>query len=98
MVIKKDGRREAFNKEKLTAGLIKALEKRPALIRAQEVTDKIERKIRRKGNQQIASKAIGRMVLAELKKLDSVAYLRFMSVYRQFSRPDDFTKEVRALL
>ncbi|KKR80315.1 MAG: Transcriptional repressor NrdR [Candidatus Daviesbacteria bacterium GW2011_GWA1_41_61] len=98
LVIKKDGRREPFNKEKIRAGLAKALEKRPSLSLVDDLTNKIERKIRAKRGQEVTTKSIGRMVLSELKKLDMVAYLRFASVYRQFEQPEDFTKEVRSLV
>ena len=97
-VIKKDGRREDFNREKLRLGIVKALEKRPSLSLVDDLTNKIERKIRAKRGQEVTTKSIGRMVLSELKKLDMVAYLRFASVYRQFEQPEDFTKEVRSLV
>lgn len=97
VVIKRDGRREAFSREKLRAGIAKALEKRPFLNRVEDLTDKIERKMRRKRSMEVASKLIGESVLLELKKLDVVAYLRFASVYRQFEQPEDFTKEITSL-
>ncbi len=97
LVIKKDGRKEVFVKEKLLAGIIKSLEKRPALEYALDVVERIERKLRQKSRKEITSKQIGKMVLAELKKLDSVAYLRFASVYRQFGSPEDFAKEASSL-
>lgn len=97
-VIKRDGRREPFSREKLSSGVIKALEKRPALSQANNLADKIERKLRRKGKRVVTSQLIGKMVLVELKKLDSVAYLRFASVYRNFGSADDFTKEASSLI
>lgn len=98
LVIKKDGRREPFNREKIRSGLAKSLEKRPGLSLVEDLTNKIERKIRAKKGEQVTTKYIGRIVLLELKKLDMVAYLRFASVYRQFEGPEDFTKEVSSLV
>ncbi|MFH0937149.1 MAG: transcriptional regulator NrdR [Candidatus Daviesbacteria bacterium] len=97
VVIKKDGRKEVFDREKLKAGIMKALEKRPAWDRAKDLADKIEMKFRKTGGREITSKAIGKTVLSELKKLDIIAYLRFASVYRQFENPEDFTKELTTL-
>lgn len=97
MVIKKDGRREAYNREKLERGLFLALEKRPGIDKVSEVADRIEGRIRSKRLQEIHSQQLGRWMLSELKKLDSVAYLRFASVYRTFSDPKDFAKELKTL-
>ncbi|MBI2593988.1 transcriptional repressor NrdR [Candidatus Daviesbacteria bacterium] len=96
-VIKRDGKREAFDINKVRSGLIKALEKRPAFENLEAIVGKIERKIRSKDKSEIESKVIGREVLAELKKVDPVAYLRFVSVYRQFKVPSDFSKELEML-
>lgn len=98
LVIKKDGHREPFNKEKIRAGLAKALEKRPGLSLVDDLASKIERRIRARSEQEISTKIIGRIVLTELKKIDMVAYLRFASVYRHFESPEDFTKEVSSLV
>lgn len=97
IVIKKDGRREPFYKEKLRAGIVKALEKRPLENKADEIIALLERKLLKSGRRKITSKMIGKMVLTELKKIDMVAYLRFASVYRRFENPEDFTKEVSSL-
>lgn len=97
VVIKKDGRRESFDEEKLHLGLLKALEKRPSIDQVQNIVNRLESRIRSKGMKEIASQTLGRWVLSELKKLDPVAYLRFASVYRTFSDPKDFTKELEAL-
>lgn len=97
LVVKKDGRLEPYDKEKIRRGIEKALEKRVALDKASWLADKIDRKIKAQHKAQIATKMIGRMVLAELKKLDKVAYLRFASVYRQFKDPGDFAKEINSL-
>lgn len=97
LVIKKDNRREPYNREKLKGGVIKALEKRPALEKCDEFISKIERKIWKKGISEVTSRHIGKIVLSELKKIDSVAYLRFASVYRQFQEPKDFAKELESM-
>jgi transcriptional repressor NrdR len=97
LVIKRDGRREPFIREKLRTGIEKALEKRPGADKVDELVDKIERKLRKRGLQEVATKLIGQMVLSELKKLDMIAYLRFVSVYRRFEQPEDFTKELQGL-
>ena len=97
MVIKKDSRREPFVDEKLRAGILKALEKRPAIDKVSSIVDRIEGRIRSKGLQEIESQTLGKWVLSELKRLDPVAYLRFASVYRSFGDPKDFTRELEAL-
>lgn len=97
LVLKKDGKKEPFVREKLEAGLVKALEKRPGIDKVSGVLDRIESRIREKCLQEIPSQALGKWVLVELKKLDSVAYLRFASVYRTFSDPKDFEKEIDTL-
>ncbi len=96
LVIKKDGRREPFSKEKLSSGIVKALEKRPAIDKAVRVVERIENKIRVRGLREIPSHVLGKWVLSELKKLDPVAYLRFASVYRTFSEPKDFERELES--
>lgn len=96
-VIKRDGKRQAFDILKLRAGLEKCLEKRPAFQNLDAIAANIERKIRSKDRIEVDSKIIGREVLAELKKVDPVAYLRFVSVYRQFKAPSDFSKELEML-
>lgn len=97
MVIKKDGRREAFTEDKLRMGLLKALEKRPGIEKAQTIVDRIEGRVRSKGLKEISSQTLGKWVLSELKRLDPVAYLRFASVYRSFGDPKDFKRELEAL-
>ncbi len=98
LVIKRDGRRQSFDVAKLRAGLERCLEKRPAFENLDRIVLKIESKIRSKDMVEIESKVIGREVLAELKKLDQIAYLRFVSVYRQFKQASDFTKELESLI
>lgn len=97
LVIKKDGRREPYDQEKIRSGVVKALEKRPGIEQAGRVVEKIEAKIRGKGLREVPTIQIGKWILAELKKLDQVAYLRFASVYRTFSNPEDFEKELQIL-
>ncbi len=97
LVIKKDGRKEPFAREKLQVGLVKALEKRPGLSKVSTVLDRIESRIRTKRLQEIPSQTLGKWILSELKRLDPVAYLRFASVYRTFSHPKDFSNEIKAL-
>lgn len=96
-VIKQDGRREPFDVLKLRGGLIRALEKRPAFLEIDSIVSKIEAKLKLKGNFEIESRAIGQVILSELKKIDKVAYLRFASVYRKFEEPADFTKELQKI-
>lgn len=97
VVLKKDGRREPFSEEKLSGGLLRALEKRPDIDRISSIVDRIEARIRTRGWKEIPSQTLGKWVLAELKKLDPVAYLRFASVYRAFGDPKDFAKELKTL-
>ncbi len=97
LVIKKDGHREPYNHDKLKNGITKALEKRPTAAHLDEFVLKIERKIWKKGVSEITSRQIGKVALSELKKVDSVAYLRFASVYRQFQDPRDFARELASM-
>lgn len=97
VVVKRDGRREVFDRNKLMSGISRALEKRSTSVSPEEVTDRIEKKIRVRGKKEVLSKVIGQLVLTELKRMDKVAYLRFASVYRQFDNPTDFRKELESL-
>lgn len=97
IVIKRDGRREPFIREKMVGGMARALQKRPGLERVEELGERIERKLRRKGIREIPSRMIGQLVLLELKRVDRVAYLRFASVYRRFEVVEDFAKEAKIL-
>lgn len=97
VVIKKDGRRQPYDRDKLVSGIVKALEKSPYFDQVELIASRIENKLRLSGAREIQSKVIGRAVLGELKKLDPVAYLRFASVYRQFKDPKDFAKELSSL-
>lgn len=97
-VIKRDGRKEAFDRCKLLSGITKALQKQPGASQAELIADKIEKKIRIKGLGLVTTKAIGKAVLVELRKVDKVAYLRFASVYRHFEVPADFARELEVLI
>lgn len=97
LVLKKDGSKEPFIREKLERGLIRALEKRPGIDKVPLILDRIEGRIRAKRLQEISSRELGKWMLAELKKLDPVAYLRFVSVYRTFTDTKDFKKELETL-
>jgi len=97
-VIKKDGRREDFDREKIKKGITKACEKRPVSEeRISKVLINIEDKIRKMGKE-VKTAAIGELVSKELKKVDKVAYIRFASVYRDFADIDDFKKEIKELV
>ncbi|MBI2086397.1 transcriptional repressor NrdR [Candidatus Daviesbacteria bacterium] len=97
LVIKKSGRKEAFEREKLERGLLRALEKRPGIDKVSGIIDRIEGRIRAKRLQEVPSQKLGKWMLSELKKLDPIAYLRFASVYRTFSDPTDFRRELETL-
>lgn len=98
MVIKKDGRKELYCKDKLLNGIVKALQKRPGADQAETIAERIEKKLRGKGKAEISTKIIGQAVLTELRKLDQVAYLRFASVYRHFEDPRDFARELESIV
>ena len=99
MVVKKDGTRERFERQKLVAGLLKACEKRPVSLTALEaVADRIEGALQDRPEKEIATAEIGAFVMEELKKLDKVAYVRFASVYRQFRDIGEFMHELQGLL
>jgi len=99
LVIKKDGRREPFDRMKILLGLKKACEKRPISITTLEkVVDKIEHKLLESGEKEIASTVIGEEVMGELYHLDHVAYVRFASVYRSFKDINQFMDELKELL
>lgn len=98
LVVKKDGRREPFNPEKIRSGLFKALEKRPVSAELMNaVAQEIEQDLRRHYPSEIPSKAIGEAVMRRLKKLDQVAYIRFASVYKNFTEVRDFAEALKEL-
>jgi transcriptional repressor NrdR len=95
MIVKKDGRREKFTKEKLKTGLMKACEKRDVSIeKIDRTVSEIEEKLRSRGKE-VKSDMIGKLVMNKLKKLDKVAYIRFASVYKDFKDIKDFKDELR---
>ncbi len=99
MVVKKDGSRQAFDRAKLLNGIIRACEKRPvSLTQMEQIVDGIERGLNNMMEKEIDSKFIGELVMEQLKDLDEVAYVRFASVYRQFTDVNTFVSEVEKLL
>lgn len=99
LVVKKDGRREAFNREKILAGIRKACQKRPVSVtQAEEFTDSLESYFQDLGKKEIDSSEIGEMVINALREWDEVAYVRFASVYRQFKDIREFMEELEEIL
>jgi len=99
MLVKKDGRREAWDRHKMVIGLEKACEKRPvSRDRIDDFVDDIERKLQDLGAKEVLSKVIGEWVMEDLPSLDEVAYVRFASVYRQFKDVNEFMSELKTLL
>jgi transcriptional repressor NrdR len=99
LVIKKDGRREAFDRGKLTAGLHRACEKRPVSAKAlAELVDEVEQMVQDSSDREVEARVIGEMVMERLKELDKVAYVRFASVYRRFEDVQEFMAELHDLL
>ena len=99
MVVKKDGRRETFNRLKILNGLKKACEKRPISINLLEkIVSRIEHHFVEKGEREVKSTEVGEKVMEELHRLDGVAYVRFASVYRQFKDIQEFMDELKDLL
>ena len=98
VVVKKDGRRESFDRTKILAGLKKACEKRPiSTTTIEAVTDRIEKRIQEMGETEIESRIVGEELMKELHQMDQVAYVRFASVYREFKDIDQFMDELRTL-
>jgi transcriptional repressor NrdR len=99
MVIKKDGRREPFDRKKLLAGLVKACEKRPiGMDQLEGIVDEFERELSRQFEREVPSREIGEGVMQRLHKLDPVAYVRFASVYREFKDAEQFMRELKDVL
>ncbi|MBP1685330.1 MAG: nrdR [Deltaproteobacteria bacterium] len=99
MVVKKDGRREMFDRQKIVSGLKKACEKRPISITAiEETADRIEQALQERGDKEVPSSVIGEAVMRELHALDKVAYVRFASVYRSFKDVGEFMRELEELI
>ena len=99
MVVKKDNRREVFDRQKVLSGIIKACEKRPVSIaRMEQMVDEIERDLSNLMEKEVDSHYIGELIMEQLKKVDEVAYVRFASVYRQFTDVNTFIKEIEKLI
>jgi transcriptional repressor NrdR len=99
MVVKKDGRRELFDRAKVLAGLKKACEKRPVSVATLEaVADRIEKRIQERGEAEVQARVVGEEVMSELYQLDQVAHVRFASVYREFKDVQQFMDEVKHLI
>lgn len=96
MVVKKDGKREEFSRDKLKHGITKSCQKRPVSAESiDKITDEIEKELRSGGEEEIPSSKIGELVMQKLKAIDKVAYIRFASVYKEFSDVKEFEKEAR---
>lgn len=99
MVVKRDNRRQPFDRKKIIGGMLKACEKRPvSMDKIEETTSQVERLIQKKYDREISSKEIGEMIMERLMNLDEVAYVRFASVYRQFRDVNQFMSELKLIL
>ncbi len=99
LVVKKDGRREAFDRAKIIAGMQRACEKRPVSIETiEKMVDRLERTLQDAGEKEIESRRIGAAVMEALHDIDEVAYVRFASVYRQFKDINEFMDELKGIL
>jgi len=99
MVVKKDGRREKFDRQKMLSGLLKACEKRPVpMTRLAEIVDQVEAKLNDSPERELSTTTIGEMVMERLRGLDKVAYVRFASVYRDFQDVEAFLAELKSLI
>ena len=99
LVVKRDGRREPFDRQKILTGILKACEKRPVSYASIErVVDALEGEFQASGEKEISSVQVGERVMSELLKLDDVAYVRFASVYRQFKDISQFVEEIKSLI
>ena len=99
MVVKKDGRRERFDRQKVLAGVLKACEKRPvSMIQLETIADKAETMVQESSERETTTRSIGEMIMNELKNLDKVAYVRFASVYLDFKDVQEFMTELKDLL
>ena len=99
MIVKKDGRREVFSREKVRSGIKKACEKRDISMNViEEVIDDLERDLRETGEKEIPSSTLGEKIMLKLHEMDDVAYVRFASVYREFKDVNDFVSELKSLL
>ncbi|MCB1025929.1 MAG: transcriptional repressor NrdR [Acidobacteria bacterium] len=99
MVVKKDGRREKFERNKITAGLLRSIEKRPiSLNQLDEIVDRVEKYVQESPDRERQTSEIGKIIMRELKKMDKVAYVRFASVYLEFEDVSEFMNELKYLV
>lgn len=99
VVVKKDGRRERFDRQKVLAGILKACEKRPvSMSQLETIADNAEAMVQESSEREVSTRAIGEMIMNELKNLDKVAYVRFASVYLDFKDVGEFMSELKDLL
>src|SRR5713226_5262034 len=99
MVVKKDGRREKFDRQKVMNGLLRACEKRPiGMSKLADTIDEVESKLAESSDKEISTTEIGELVMERLKSLDKVAYVRFASVYRDFQDAEAFLKELKEMV
>ena len=99
MIIKKDGRREEFNRDKIRTGITKACEKRNVSMNSiEDFLDALEQELRETGKKEISSSVVGERVMNRLHDLDEIAYVRFASVYREFKDVNDFVQELKLML
>ena len=99
MVVKKDGRRERFDRQKVLAGILKACEKRPvSMSQLETIADNAETMVQESSEREVSTRAMGEMIMKELKNLDKVAYVRFASVYLDFKDIQEFMSELKDLL
>ena len=95
-VVKKDGRREPYESDKVKRGILRAVEKRPISMNlVDDIVESVQREMLKKENEEVSSKAIGREVLKRLKRVDKVAWLRFASVYLEFEDLEDFARAIK---
>ena len=98
-IVKKDDRRETFNREKLKTGFVKSCEKRPVSIeQIEQAVDEIEAEVRQMDSQEIKSRVIGRLVMKKLRKLDKIAYIRFAAVYQEIEDIESLQEEIKKLV
>lgn len=99
MVVKKDGRREMFDRTKLINGLLRACEKRPVPLTAiQQIAEKVDKDLRGRTEREVSTQQIGEIAMKQLQEIDQVAYVRFASVYRQFADINNFMQELETLM
>jgi transcriptional repressor NrdR len=99
MVVKRDGKRESYSREKVIAGISRSCEKRPvSLAQIEEIVDRVESEIQKEAPGEVPSRRIGELVMEELQQKDEVAYVRFASVYRHFKDVNEFLHEIQSLV